>query len=113
VVRGSTVDTAVDATASEAGLLLYLGVLATLLGYILWNMGLKGLGPTRSVTYAYGIPPLAVTFGAIFLDEPVTLWLALGGALVVGGIAAAQGVQPLRTSSSVLPWRSARSHGAS
>ncbi len=90
-VRPSTIDTVVDATASEALLLLYLGVLATLLGYIGWNVGLKGLGPTLAVTYAYGIPPLAVAFGAIFLDEPVTLWLALGGALVVGGIAAAQG----------------------
>ena len=92
-IRGSTVDTVADATASEAALLLYLGLLATLLGYILWNAGLKGLGPTRAVTYAYAIPPLAVTFGAIFLGEPVTIWLALGGALVVGGIAAAQGVQ--------------------
>jgi drug/metabolite transporter (DMT)-like permease len=112
-VRGSTVDAVVDATASEAALLLYLGVLATLLGYVLWNAGLKGLGPTRAVTYAYAIPPLAVTFGAIFLDEPVTIWLALGGALVVGGIAAAQGVRLPRRLVSVTPWRSARSHGAS
>lgn len=89
-VRGSTVDAVVDATAGEAALLLYLGVLATLLGYIFWNAGLKGLGPTRAVTYAYAIPPLAVTFGAVFLDEPVTIWLAVGGALVVGGIALAQ-----------------------
>lgn len=107
-VRGSTVDTVVDATAGEAALLLYLGVLATLLGYIFWNAGLKGLGPTRAVTYAYAIPPLAVTFGAIFLDEPVTIWLAVGGALVVGGIALAQ-----RPAGSVAarfaPWRRAPS----
>jgi drug/metabolite transporter (DMT)-like permease len=90
-MRRSTVDTAVDGTLSEAALLLYLGVLATFLGYLLWNRGLKGLGPTRAVTYAYGIPPLAVAFGAIFLGEPVTVWLALGGVLVVGGIATAQG----------------------
>lgn len=112
-IRGSTVDTVADATASEAALLLYLGLLATLLGYILWNAGLKGLGPTRAVTYAYAIPPLAVTFGAIFLGEPVTIWLALGGALVVGGIAAAQGVQLSGLLASFRPWRSARSHGAS
>ena len=111
--RGSTVDAGFDATASEAALLLYLGVLATLLGYIFWNAGLKGLGPTRAVTYAYAIPALAVAFGAIFLDEPVTLWLALGGALVVGGIAAAQGVQLSSRLASVRPWRSARSPSAS
>jgi drug/metabolite transporter (DMT)-like permease len=112
-VRGSTLDVVADATASEAALLLYLGVLATLLGYIFWNAGLKGLGPTRAVTYAYAIPPLAVTFGAILLGEPVTIWLALGGALVVGGIAAAQGVQLPTRLVSVTPWRSARSHSAS
>jgi drug/metabolite transporter (DMT)-like permease len=112
-VRGSTVDIVADASTSDAALLLYLGVLATLLGYILWNAGLKGLGPTRAVTYAYAIPPLAVIFGAIFLDEPVTVWLALGGALVVGGIAAAQGMQLSRRLVSVRPWRSARSPSAS
>jgi drug/metabolite transporter (DMT)-like permease len=111
--RASTVDTVADASASEAALLLYLGVLATLLGYILWNAGLKGLGPTRAVTYAYAIPPLAVTFGAVFLDEPVTLWLALGGALVVGGIAAAQGVQLSSRLVSLRTWRGARSPSAS
>jgi drug/metabolite transporter (DMT)-like permease len=111
--RSSTVQTVTDATASEAALLLYLGVLATLLGYIFWNLGLKGLGPTRAVTYTYAISPLAVTFGAIFLDEPVTIWLALGAILVVGGIATAQGVQLTRRLVSVRPWRSAGSHGAS
>jgi drug/metabolite transporter (DMT)-like permease len=112
-IRGSTADAVVDASASEAALLLYLGVLATLLGYILWNTGLKGLGPTRTVTYAYAIPPLAVTFGAVFLGEPVTVWLALGGILVVGGIAAAQGAQLSTRLASVRPWRSARSPSAS
>jgi drug/metabolite transporter (DMT)-like permease len=89
-VRGSTVSAVVDGTGTEALLLLYLGVLATLLGYIGWNYGLRGLGPTRAVTYTYAISPLAVTIGAVVLDEPVTVWLALGAALVVGGIATAQ-----------------------
>ncbi len=113
-MRGSTVDTVADATASEAALLLYLGVLATLLGYIFWNLGLKGLGPTRAVTYTYAISPLAVAFGAIFLDEPVTIWLALGGVLVVGGIATRAGRAAARGRlASVGPWRSARSRSAS
>jgi drug/metabolite transporter (DMT)-like permease len=113
IVRGSTFDTVADATASEAALLLYLGVLATLLGYILWNVGLKGLGPTRAVTYTYGISPLAVTFGAVALGEPVTFWLALGAILVVGGIAAAQGVSLAHPSGTVARWRSALSRSAS
>jgi drug/metabolite transporter (DMT)-like permease len=92
LVRRSTVETVVNASATEAALLLYLGVLATLLGYILWNVGLRGIGPTRAVAYTYAISPLAVVFGAVTLGETVTPWLVVGGVLVVGGIAAAQGV---------------------
>jgi hypothetical protein len=43
------------------------------------------------VTYTYAIAPLALAIGAVVLDEPVTVWLVLGAALVVGGIATAQG----------------------
>jgi drug/metabolite transporter (DMT)-like permease len=111
--RGSTVDAVSDATATEAALLLYLGVLATFLGYIFWNLGLKAIGPTRAVSYTYAISPLAVAFGAIFLDEPVTIWLALGGILVVGGIATAQGVSLARPSGTVARWRSVLSRSAS
>lgn len=90
LVRASTVDAVVDGPPQVLALILYLGILATLLGYIAWNAGLRGLGPTRAVTYAYGIPPLAVLFGAVFLDEAVTAWLVLGVVLVVGGIVLAQ-----------------------
>ena len=111
LIRPSTVDVLVDASPQDAALLLYLGVLATLLGYILWNHGLRGLGPTRAVTYAYAIPPLAVVIGAIVLDEPITVWIVLGGALVVGGIVLAQrGFRSGRWVSS-RPWRNAPSRG--
>ena len=66
-------------------------MLATLLGYIAWNIGLRSLGATRAVAFTNANAPLALTFGAVFLDEPVTVWLALGAALVVAGIATAQG----------------------
>jgi drug/metabolite transporter (DMT)-like permease len=90
LVRGGTIDSVTGISVEDAVLVLYLGLASTFLGYIGWNIGLRGLGPTRAVTYAYLISPLAVLMGAAFLDEPVTLWLALGGALVLGGVAAAQ-----------------------
>lgn len=108
LVRRSTVDAVTDGSATDAALLLYLGVLATFLGYILWNVGLRGLGPTRAVSYTYAISPLAIVIGAIVLDETLTAWLVLGGALVVGGIALAQRT-PAKASASVAPWRSAPS----
>lgn len=113
LVRGSTVEAVVDASASEVVLLLYLGVLATLLGYILWNVGLRGIGPTRAVSYTYAISPLAVVIGAIVLDETITPWLVLGGALVIGGIALTQRASGRRRSDSVEAWPSAPSRSAS
>jgi drug/metabolite transporter (DMT)-like permease len=112
-VRHSTVETVSDPARSEVLLLLYLGVLATLLGYIAWNIGLRSLGATRAVAYTNANSPLAVTFGAIFLGEPVTVWLVLGAALVVAGIATAQGVTVRRPSATVARWRSASSRNAS
>ncbi len=111
-VRGSTVDAVTGATAADAALILYLGVLATFLGYILWNAGLRGLGPTRAVTYTYAISPLAVLIGAVALGETVTPWLVAGGALVVGGIALAQRTSTTqRVAAGARVWRSAPSHG--
>ena len=90
LIRASTVDAVVDASATDAALVLYLGVLATFLGYIGWNVGLRGLGPTRAVAYTYAISPLAVIIGALVLDEELTPWLVVGAVLVVGGIILAQ-----------------------
>ncbi len=89
-VRGGTIESVTRISLEDAALVLYLGVASTFLGYIGWNFGLRGLGATRAVTYTYLISPLAVLMGAVILDEPVTLWLAAGGALVLGGVAAAQ-----------------------
>lgn len=112
-VRPSTLELVVDGSAGELALVLYLGVLATFLGYIAWNAGLRGLGPTRAVAYTYAIPVLAVAIGALVLDEPLTPWLAAGAALVVGGIALTQGAGLRRRSDSVTPWPSASSRSAS
>jgi drug/metabolite transporter (DMT)-like permease len=94
LVRPATVDAVGGISAGDAALVLYLGIACTLLGYVAWNIGLRGLGSTRAVTYAYGIPVLAVAFGAVLLDEPLTVWLAVGGALVLAGMAAAQRAAP-------------------
>lgn len=111
-VRGSTLDAATGISGHDALLVLYLGIAATLLGYIGWNVGLRRLGPTRAVAYTYGISPLAVLIGALVLDEPLTVWLAVGGVLVVGGIALTQRPPGPRTSDSVEEWPSAPSRSA-
>jgi drug/metabolite transporter (DMT)-like permease len=77
-------------TAEDWVLLVYLGVGCTLLGYIGWTMALRQVDASRAVAYLYAVPPLAVLIGAVTLSEQVTGWLALGGLLVVGGVAITQ-----------------------
>ena len=89
----ATSGTAGRLTGMSAGdllLVLYLGVVCTLAGYVLWTIGLRGLDPSRAVAYLYGVPVVAVAVGALTLGESVTAWLAVGGLLVVGGVAVAQ-----------------------
>ena len=109
LVRGSTFDLLAEGSAIDLALIFYLGIVATLIGYVLWNIGLRGLGPTRAVAYTYAISPLAVGIGAFALDETVTAWLALGAALVIGGIALAQRTSWRERPASVPAWRSAPS----
>jgi drug/metabolite transporter (DMT)-like permease len=77
-------------SAGDLVLVLYLGLVCTLAGYVLWTIGLRGLDPSRAVAYLYGVPVVAVAVGALTLGESVTAWLAVGGVLVVGGVALAQ-----------------------
>jgi drug/metabolite transporter (DMT)-like permease len=71
-------------------LLLYLGVAATFLGYMAWTLALRRLDASRTTAYLYGVPVVAIAIGAVTLGEQVTVWLALGAALVVAGVAMAQ-----------------------
>jgi drug/metabolite transporter (DMT)-like permease len=79
-----------DLSAGDILLVLYLGLVCTLAGYVLWTVGLRSLDPSRAVAYLYGVPVVAVAVGALTLGESVTAWLALGGLLVVGGVALSQ-----------------------
>ncbi len=79
-----------DLTAGSWLSLAALGLGATLGGYVTWSIALRGLDPSRAMSYLYLVPPLAVTIGALALDETVTVWLVAGGALVIGGVALAQ-----------------------
>jgi drug/metabolite transporter (DMT)-like permease len=89
IFAGSDLGGIGSVAGSDIALILYLGTFSTLLGYIGWNIGLRAFGPTRAVTATYAIPALAVLFGAVTLEEPVTAWIAVGGLLVVGGVALA------------------------
>jgi drug/metabolite transporter (DMT)-like permease len=90
LLRPSSVDHARALGAWDWTLVLYLGLICTLFAYNAWGMALRRLDASRAVAYLYGVPVLAVVIGALTLGESVTVWLALGAALVVVGVAVAQ-----------------------
>ncbi|MEM7354351.1 MAG: EamA family transporter [Acidobacteriota bacterium] len=74
---------------------LYLAVLGSALNFSLYFWLLKYLSATQLSLIAYAVPVVAVTVGTLVLDEPLTLRMLAGGALVVAGVAFA--VRPRRT----------------
>jgi drug/metabolite transporter (DMT)-like permease len=69
---------------------LYLVLASGIGGTLLWNYGAKHLSSTAAGTFLYLIPVVAVTAGALVLDEPVTFHVVAGGLLMLAGVAAAQ-----------------------
>jgi drug/metabolite transporter (DMT)-like permease len=79
-----------DLRPGGVALLLYLGLAATLGGYLAWTLGLRWLDASRTTAYLYAVPVVAIVIGAVTLGEQVTPWLGLGAALVVAGMVMAQ-----------------------
>jgi drug/metabolite transporter (DMT)-like permease len=84
------------------GSLLALGILGTGVAYVLYYALLAGAGASRSILITYLVPALALGYGAVILDEPVTAAAVTGLALVLGGVALGTGVaRPLRRRAAV------------
>lgn len=62
-----------------------LGILCTGVAYLLYFRLLRNVGPTRAVMVTYLIPVFGVAWGALFLDERLTLQMLAGGATVLVG----------------------------
>ena len=76
-----------DPPASWGGLsvwlsLLGLGLVCTAFAYILYFRLLTSIGPLKSMTVTFMIPPFGVLWGALFLDEPLSLAHIYGGLLI-------------------------------
>ena len=76
-------------TASPAawGSVIYLGLVMTALGYGLWYRLLGHYSVNRVMPFLLLLPVASVCGGLVFLDETLTLKIALGGALAISGVA--------------------------
>lgn len=69
-----------------------LAVLSTSFAYILYYRLIQNVGPTKALTIAYLVPPSALIWGAIVLQEAITGAMIVGCSLVLLGTAIANGV---------------------
>jgi drug/metabolite transporter (DMT)-like permease len=68
----------------------YLAVGVSILGYVAWYWALGVGGVARIGVIQFLQPPLGVVLAVALLDEPVTIPLAVAGALILIGVAVAQ-----------------------
>ncbi|MCC8063267.1 MAG: DMT family transporter [Rikenellaceae bacterium] len=72
------------------GNLLFLGLVASMLCYIMWNTAVARLGAIRATSYIYVVPLVTLVTSSIVLDERIT-WVALAGsALILCGVYVAE-----------------------
>jgi drug/metabolite transporter (DMT)-like permease len=65
---------------------LYLGLVITALGYLVWNWALTRTGASRAAIFITVQPIGGVLLGAALLHEPITAYTLAGGALIVLGL---------------------------
>lgn len=66
--------------------LLFLGVLASLVCFAIWNVVLKNLGTVRASNYIYLNPLFTLVGSAILLNEHLTVVALIGAACIMGGV---------------------------
>jgi drug/metabolite transporter (DMT)-like permease len=66
--------------------LLFLGCVASMLCYLLWNWTIKKLGAVVVTNYVYFNPVVTVFFAWIVLTERITLYFLLGTLLILVGM---------------------------
>jgi drug/metabolite transporter (DMT)-like permease len=83
----------------------YLAVVITAFGYLAWNWCLQRVPAPRAAIFLNVQPVAGTLLGVVLLDDPFTLFTALGGVLVVAGLSltvrrAREDEPPLRASPS-------------
>jgi len=64
-----------------------LGVLGTAIAYLLYFALIAGAGASRAGLVTYLVPPVALAYGSVFLDERIDAAAILGLVLILGGVA--------------------------
>jgi drug/metabolite transporter (DMT)-like permease len=78
--------------ATSVGALVYLALAGTVVTFLVYFWLLERVRATRLSLITYGIPVVAVSVGALFLGEQLTLRMLAGGAMVLAGVGLVMGL---------------------
>jgi drug/metabolite transporter (DMT)-like permease len=79
-------DLAIPTDSRVLASLGYIGVLASALGFLMWNRGVARLGPVRAAPYMYLMPMYGSILSFLVLGESVQGFQYAGGGLVLIGL---------------------------
>ena len=68
----------------------YLGIVSTVLSYVLFAKGIEAIGPTAASSYVFLVPVFGVLGGWLLLGEEIGASMILGFVLIVAGVMEAQ-----------------------
>lgn len=66
--------------------LLFLGFVASMLCYIMWNKAVQFLGASKTANYIYIVPLVTLLTSAVFLSEALTLPSVIGALCIISGV---------------------------
>jgi drug/metabolite transporter (DMT)-like permease len=72
--------------------IIALAAFSTALAFTLYVRLIARIGPTRAVTSTFLSPAFGMLWGALFLDEPVTLEMVTGASVIILGVALTTGL---------------------
>lgn len=80
------VPTVLGGSAGLLGVILYLGLLTSVVSYFLWSFALSQAPASKVAVFMNLQPPVTAIAAWLLLDEPITAPVVVGGALVLLGV---------------------------
>lgn len=90
LVHGFTLTYDMVSTPKVLMNLIYLGVVASMVCYILWNVVLKNIGVVNASNYIYLNPVVTVITAAALINEKITVFAIIGMVMILGGLLMAE-----------------------
>jgi len=89
--------------ATDWAWIVFLGIGCSALAYVLWFRALEVLDASSVAAWVYLVPLLGQVWAAVVLGEQVTVFLALGGIMVLAGVIVIERVAPRATARKPVP----------